>query len=343
MAKYLFMYVSGGAGHVGRSLTIANYLRDMDPNSEIVFAGGKVGKRMVEENGFRFMELETPEYFQDNRPTSDVKYLACTYIRNLGRYRRAILSANPDIVVVDTEPLFVFLSKFLGFRTVFINHELIPLWVEDISPISRHIRDRVLRCANERADAIIFPDIMGIEPDASIKDKTHVVGPLGYTRFERVELKGDRRILVVPSATGDVPDEVLKALEKGKYQVYVRSSGDDSGNIHFLPRARNLMSYMDAVDVVLCSGYSTIMEAVALGKPVVIYPTTEEQRIVGRLCEKSGIALYSERPEGVFEAVERMFSDESLREGMVRRQRRYGNGAMQAAKVLMGLSRSSSP
>jgi uncharacterized protein (TIGR00661 family) len=339
MAKYLFMYVSGGAGHVGRSLTIANYLRDIEPDSEIVFAGGKVGKGMVEENGFRFIELETPEYFEDNRPTSNVLRLARIYLRNIKNYKKVIRDVNPDIVVVDTEPVFVFISKSLGFRTVFINHEIIPLWVNDIGPISRRIRDCIIKKTNRKSDAIVFPNIMGIEPDDGIKDKCKVVGPLGYTKFEKVRLEGKNKVLIVPSATGSIPSELLRSIQDMGYDVYVRGKGKNTGNIRYLEKTKNLMSYMDACDVVICSGYSTIMEAVSLGKPVVIYPKTEEQRIVGKLCEKSGVALYAESPEEVVNALKRLLSDEKLSEELVKRQRKYQNGSEEAAEFLMKMAR----
>ncbi len=339
MAKYLFMYVSGGAGHVGRSLTIANYLRDMDPDSEIVFAGGEVGRKMVEENGFRFIGLETPEFFEDNRPTSNVFRLARTYLRNLKHYKAAIKQENPDVVVVDTEPVFVFISKSLGFRTVFINHEIIPLWVEEIGPISRRIRNCIIRRTNRKADAIIFPNIMGIEPYDGIREKCEIVGPLGYDRFEHISLKGERKVLFVPSATGRVPYELLKFMGDRGYDVYVRANGMESGRIRHLKRIKNLMSYIDACDAVVCSGYSTIMEAAALGKPMVIYPRTEEQRIVGRLCERSGVALYAETEEGVLRALDRIFSNEALRERMIKVQRKYPNGSKQAAEFIMCMAK----
>ena len=339
MAKYLFMYVSGGAGHVGRSITIANYLKDMDKGAEIIFAGGRVGKGIVEENGFMFIELETPEYFEDNRPTSDIGKLFRIYVKNLGEYRRTMLSVNPDVVVVDTEPLFAFLSRFLGFRTVFISHELQPLWVEDISPFSKKLRDFILRCTNRVSDAIIFPNIMGMDIDDKISRKTKSVGPLAYMNFEKFRLEGEKKVLIVPSFTGSAPPELLEMLKKRDFAVYIRAKGNSYKNIRFLKKTRNLLSYIDAVDVLICSGYSTIMEGAALGKPMIIYPKTEEQRIVGRMCEENGIALYAESPDEVMDALNRIFSDKRLAENMLKRQKSYENGAMEAAKFLKSMAK----
>ena len=99
------------------------------------------------------------------------------------------------------------------------------------------------------------------------------------------------------------------------------------------------MSYICASDMVLCSGYSTIMEAVACGKPVVIYPKTEEQRIVGKLCEKNGIALYSETQQGVLKHIDSVFGDENIRKNMMERQKSFSNGARESARWIASLAK----
>ena len=344
MPTYLFTYVAGGAGHVGRSLAIANYLRDMEPDARIVFAGAKIGEKLVKEYGFEYIELETPDYFQYGSPNMDAWDIFRIYRKNLRRYLRTFDRIKPDVAVCDMEPLFTFMLRFKGFTTVVVTHEMIPLWVEDISPMAKSIRDRMRYYMYRAAHKIIYSNIMGLEEiPERLRERTLVVGPLAYEKYEPVSLEGRKKILVVPSNTGDYTDEFIQALKDGDHTVYIRSKARSGGkgqeNIRFLPPVKNLMSYVCASDMVLCSGYSTIMEAVACKKPVVIYPKTEEQRIVGRLCQKRGIALYSETQKGVLKHMDSLFGDENTRKSMIERQRSFSNGARRAAQFIAALAK----
>ncbi len=343
MPTYLFTYVAGGAGHVGRSLAIANYLRDMDPNSRIVFAGAKIGEKLVKEYGFEYIELETPDYFQYGSPNMHAWDIFKIYWKNLRRYLLTFDRIKPDVAVCDMEPLLIFMLRFRGFTTVIITHEMISLWVKDISPVAKKIRDwmryNMYRCAHK----IIYSNIMGIDgiPER-LKERTIVVGPLAYEKYRPVSLEGRKKILVVPSNTGDYTEEFIRALKDGDNMVYIRSRTNSRDkkrqNIRFLPPVKNLMSYICSADIILCSGYSTIMEAVACGKPIVIYPKTEEQRIVGKLCEDNGLALYSETQEGVLKHIDFLFKEDGLRKKMVERQKIFPNGAMEAAQSIRDLT-----
>ncbi len=345
MPTYLFTYVAGGAGHVGRSLAIANYLRDMEPDSRIVFAGAKIGEKLVREYGFEYIELETPDYFQYGSPKMDAWDIFRIYWKNLRKYLRTFDRISPNVAICDMEPLFTFMLRFRGFTTVVVTHEMMPLWVEDIPPMAKSIRDRMRYYMYRSAHKIIYSNIMGIEGEIPerLMDRTLVVGPLAYEKYESHSLEGRKKILVVPSNTGEYTDEFIQALKDGDHMVYIRS-GANSGhetqeNIRFLPPVKNLMSYICASDMVLCSGYSTIMEAVACGKPVVIYPKTEEQKIVGKLCQKNGIALYSETQQGVLKHIDSVFGDEDIRKRMIERQKSFSNGARESARLIASLAK----
>ena len=348
MPTYLFTYVAGGAGHVGRSLTIANYLREIESSSKIVFAGAKVGERLVKDYGFDYVRLDTPDYFRYGSPNVDASHIVRQYLRNLGKYSRALDEINPDVAVSDMEPFLTFFLRFKGLTTVVITHEMIPLWVDDISPAAKCIRDRMRFYMYRAAHAIIYPDIMGLdEIPPVLKSRCLTVGPLAYERYDRAALEGERKILVVPSNTGEYTQEFIRAMKDENHTVYIRSNGSSGGNhgsnVRFLGPAKNLMSYICSSDIVLCSGYSTIMEAVACNKPVVIYPKTEEQRIVGRLCEKRGIALYAETHREALEHINSLFKHEALRKKITERQASFGNGALEAARFLVELARGKRP
>lgn len=51
----------------------------------------------------------------------------------------------------------------------------------------------------------------------------------------------------------------------------------------------SLQPYVAAAEVVLCAGYSTIMEAAVAGRPCVVYPVTDEQRGVARVLERTAV------------------------------------------------------
>ncbi len=344
MPTYLFTYVAGGAGHVGRSLAIANYLREIEGDSRIVFAGAKVGERLVREYGFEYVRLDTPDYFNAGSLNTDVIHLVFSYLRNMRRYSKVFNEIRPDVAISDMEPVLTFILRLKGFTTVVVTHELVPLWVNDISPPLKCLRDRIRMYMYRVAHALIYPDIMGMDRIHPIlRERCLTVGPLAYGRFEKVSLGGERKVLIIPSNTGDYTPEFIDAMKDMDYSVYIRGKGESRRNIRFLGPVKNLMSYISASDAVLCSGYSTIMEAVACGKPLVIYPKTEEQRIVGKRCQEAGVALYAETHEEALRCIESIFSDGDLRKRMMERQASFGNGALEAARFLSGLAKGRTP
>jgi hypothetical protein len=104
-------------------------------------------------------------------------------------------------------------------------------------------------------------------------------------------------VVVVPSQYSDL-GRVAANLERQGYDV-VDVGGDD-----WEPVA-SLLPYLRAADVVVCSGYSTVMDAAVAGTPCVVHPATDEQEAVAdriQTAEVSGFAV-AETPMDVLDAV----------------------------------------
>jgi hypothetical protein len=89
-------------------------------------------------------------------------------------------------------------------------------------------------------------------------------------------------VLVVPSVYSTNFDVLAETLRTEGHRVTL--VGDD----RWEPVA-SLLPWIRDADVVVCSGYSTVMEAAVAGTPCVVYPFTDEQHGVTRVLERRGV------------------------------------------------------
>jgi hypothetical protein len=130
------------------------------------------------------------------------------------------------------------------------------------------------------ADTFLYPAIWPPDP----------ADPPGVTRVPPVALEprvweeppADVGVLLVPSTYSTGFDDLAGALRGAGRSVTL--VGDDDWKC-----VSALLPYVRAADVVVCSGYSTVMEAAVGGTPCVIWPFTDEQHGFTRFIERSGV------------------------------------------------------
>jgi len=67
----------------------------------------------------------------------------------------------------------------------------------------------------------------------------------------------------------------------------------------------SLLPYVRGADVVVCSGYSSVMDAAVAGTPCVVHPSTDEQRAVADWLERFDVTGFAvaEEPMDILDAV----------------------------------------
>jgi UDP:flavonoid glycosyltransferase YjiC (YdhE family) len=90
-------------------------------------------------------------------------------------------------------------------------------------------------------------------------------------------------VLVVPSAYSTGFEALTERLRAAGHDATLVGGEDWDCVPALLPHLR-------AAERVVCSGYSTIMEAAVAGTPCIVYPFTDEQHGVSRVIERTGLA-----------------------------------------------------
>ena len=105
-------------------------------------------------------------------------------------------------------------------------------------------------------------------------------------------------VLVVPSHYSDL-GRIADQLVRQGYDVL------DVGSDDWDPVA-SLLPYVRDADVVVCSGYSTVMDAAVAGTPCVVHPATDEQDAVAGWLDRFDVPGFAVAPEplDVLEAVD---------------------------------------
>ncbi|WP_075936295.1 hypothetical protein [Halosegnis longus] len=117
------------------------------------------------------------------------------------------------------------------------------------------------------------------------------------TRIPPVALDGepavrdDAEIVVVPSHYSSL-DRVADHLRRQGYDV-VNVADDDWEAVP------SLLPYIRGADCVVCSGYSTIMDAAVAGTPCVVHPATDEQDAVAEWIDRFDVTGFTIAPEPI--------------------------------------------
>lgn len=321
--KVLFTCVSGGVGHATRSLAIANYLKNKDV--EIKFGGFGPGLELIKMNGFEVYELPQPDFFPVDQIR--IKKIVMPYLRNIKDYFRPFKEFRPDVHLCDMELVSLVIGKKYAKYNYLLSHEFHPFDFK--LGFKGLLRDFVIKYKSLFADITFHTWIENIP----LNKREILVGPLAYEEPAK-KLKGKNKILYIPTGTGK-KDINLSYLRK-KIDGTIYSRGQAAKDIHKIEKVPNLFPYIKGVDLVICSGYSSIMECIIAGTPCIVLPNSAEQVEVGKRCELKGLCKIASK-ENLVEKTEELLFDNKKRVKMRKKQKKLKNGAKEIANFILSL------
>ena len=280
-----------GAGHATRMLAIADALRET--GAAVEMAGGGAGTEFVALNGYDEFEPTAVDYIDTYQGGSIRRVLGESVPATAARvteYVEWLRDPPPDALVTDDM-----------FAAIAATRTDVPLYVlkHDVPAL---YRDRIERAGAafhtsfqlSAARTFFYPAVWPRSDD----------DPAGATRVPPVALDGDGRerpapeVLVVPSHYSDL-GRIADQLARQGYDVL------DVGSDGWEPVA-SLLPYLRDADAVVCSGYSTVMDAAVAGTPCIVHPATDEQDAVAGWLDRFDVPGFAVAPEplDVLEAVE---------------------------------------
>jgi hypothetical protein len=296
-------YAGDGAGHAMRMLAVAQKLEKK--GFEVRITGGGPGRKFLRLNG-RSDFSPVNIHFEKNMHEMNAFYAFLNLPGPAFRRLKDIISwidrQERNFLIVD-DPIAALAAFLKEMKFYFLSHwtwKLPESWIDRTGTFFFH------RAISASCEDFFCPAIWDESPPGA-----EVVGPLAPQGEEEVD---DFDFLVVPSGMKDDNSRIAKELKRKDYEVR------EVGSENWSPKP-SLQPFIREADYVVCSGYSTVMEAAVAGTPCIINPCTSEQRgIVDRLGGYSGFRSYSGDIEQDLENVGQMES--------------YKNGAEEIAEIV---------
>ena len=325
-----------GAGHATRMLAVAHALEAR--GASVSLAGGGPGAKFVDLHGYDQFEPAMVDYIDDFQDGGNLLRVLTNSVpisaKRVVDYVRWLRRVDPDAIVTDDmfaamaapiarTPLYVLTHNAPGFYderveewftwllTEFQLHAGKEFFYPAIWPAADEDPAGVTRVppiALEAPETAIDGDELDTEPRTVDPGD----GPIdGEARSARSDGGGlDPDVLCVPSHYSSGFESLVDRLEEAGHDVTL-VGGDDWDPVPAL------LPVIERADAVVCSGYSTIMEAAVAGTPCVVYPFTDEQRGVGRVIDRAGVEGFTvvDRPETVVEALESLADPDPFENG----------------------------
>jgi UDP-N-acetylglucosamine--N-acetylmuramyl-(pentapeptide) pyrophosphoryl-undecaprenol N-acetylglucosamine transferase len=317
-----FLFTCGGtAGHINPAVGVAQRLREILPDCEVLFIGaaGRMETELVPREGF---EIKTITIDNISREISldglrhNLKTAKCV-VTAISEAKKIIRDFAPD-VVIGTGGYVCYpvlrAAHSLGIPTVVHESNAVPgLTTKMLSGVS----DRILVGFEESRQYYKHPERvvvtgtpvrqafrdcnkktarekLGIDPDKPLV--VSVWGSLGAAFMNKTmvgfieKAKGDPFFALIHSAGKGGYKTMLEELERKGISNCAQNGLEVREYIYDMPLV------MAAADLVMCrSGASTLSELAVLGKPSILVPspnvTNNHQEKNARVLEKAGAAV----------------------------------------------------
>ncbi|WP_338035775.1 hypothetical protein [Halomicrobium salinisoli] len=279
-----------GAGHATRMLAVAKALER--GGATVRLAGGGAGTVFVERNGYEEYEPTPVDYIDTYQGGSLRQVFAESVPKTASRvtdYIAWLRETEPDALLTDD--MFAAMAALRTDVPLYVLKHDVPALYDDRVERAGATFHTVFQHAAARD--FFYPTVWPL----SASD------PEGVTRVPPVALDGDAHergshdVVVVPSHYSEL-DRIADVLERQGLDVV--DVGSDEWDA-----VPSLLPYIRQADVVVCSGYSTVMDAAVAGTPCVVHPATDEQAAVGDWIERFDVDGFTvaEEPLDVVEAV----------------------------------------
>ena len=315
-----FLFACGGtAGHINPAVGVAGRIRELLPDSEILFVGaeGKMETELVPREGYEIRTIPMSNLSRSlsieglRHNISSLKGL----LASAGECKRILKEFRPDVVVGTggyvCYPVLSTASR-MGIPTAVHESNAQPGLTTKM--LEKHV-DRIMVGFEEaranykdpskvvvtgtpvrldfmRSDKLSARRALGLDPEEPLV--VSVWGSLGATEMnktvgEMISLAMDEKPFHLIHSAGK---RGIESMTRHLREVLGVSGWDEAG-FEVKDYLYNMALLMAAADVVLCrSGASTLAELAAMGKPAVLVPSpnvvNNHQEKNARVLERAG-------------------------------------------------------
>ena len=289
-----------GAGHATRMMAVARGLRRR--GAEVALAGGGPGRRLYGPNGFDAYEPPQVDYIGDYQGADNplaglVRVLTGSLPDSADRVRGLVEwlhDVDPDAVVTD-DMFTVAAAAAADVPLYVLSHNAAALYRDPLIRASTAGINAVQRLAAERFFyPAVWPPGDGDPPGVSRVPPVALPAPSDASDPDAGP--DDPGVVLVPSTYSTEFDAVAASLRAAGREVTLVGDHDWGPVPSLLPVLRR-------AEAVVCSGYSTVMEAAVAGTPCVVLPATNEQAGTARQLAPAEGFRVARRPAAVESAL----------------------------------------
>lgn len=351
------VFAAGGTGgHIFPAIAVADELRKINKNAEIVFIGakGRIEEKIVPDAGYELKTIEVRGFYRSINPKNITVFLK--FLKALREAKKYLENFKPDLVYGTggfvSGPVLTAAHK-LGFRTVIQEGNYYP--------------GITVKWLSGNADKVIL-NFKGTKEFLKRQDNIEIMSyPVRenlkhYSKAEACKFFGlnkrDKVLFAFGGSQG--ASSINKALlnnitqlKKDNIQLIWQSGESDFENIYRAAEEYDnikVLGFIDnidyaysAADLIICrSGISTVMELAYFGAAVVfvpfVYATGSHQEKNARAIADAGaaeIVLDSDLRNKFYETVIRLLNNKKHLESMRKNIKKFAD--KNAASKIAGL------
>lgn len=268
-----------GAGNATRMLAVAEELRRAE--ADFVIAGGGPGAGFLEMNGFSEYEPTTLDFIakREGAPSlvDALAHAGPRVARRFLDFYRWLDRENPAVLLTD-DPFAALPAMLKGIPWYRIDHSSVACYDDPFERLAfRLFNGFSLRASEGFFFTSVFPD------PYPTRENLLPVGPIAHEPDpDAVAAVDPFDVLLIPGTYSEGFEEMAAELEADGLSVTMVGGPDWEATPSMLP-------YHEAADVVVCTGFSSIAEAVVAGTPVVVYPFIDCQQGIAEQIESRGV------------------------------------------------------
>lgn len=266
-----------GRGHATRMLAVGRALEAA--GSTVTFAGGGEGSRLIETYGYDVFEPATVDYIKEVQFGSMLDVFTGSVPNSFARIRDylAWIETEQPLALVTDDMFAAIAASLSETPLVVLTHNSPSLYETAIEKVSTWL---ITKYQHRVSKTVLYPAVW----PATDGDPPNIsrIPPVALEPPEEPRSIPPIDVLVVPSVYSKGFGGLVDALRDDGFET-VLAGGPDWVKIPAL------LPWIRAADVVVCSGYSTVMEAAVAGTPCIVHPFTNEQLGVAWKIEQSGL------------------------------------------------------
>ncbi len=266
-----------GAGNATRMLAVAAELDTA--GIDVVLAGGGPGTDFLRTNGYSAFEPATVEFTGPRRNGSVLRTLAGAAAPAAARLRDFYtwLGDHDPVVLVTDDPFAVAAARARGVPFFRLDHSSVDCY----DALAERTAFRLFNGYSLRVGEGFFHTRLW---DASLPPRAERLRPVDPIAFQPDDAPpvDPFDVLVVPGTFSTGFSHVVDRLRADGHDV-VLVGGPEWETVPAMT------PYAGAANVVLCTGFSSIAEAVVAGTPVVVRPSIDCQRGIADGIDRYGV------------------------------------------------------